>query len=286
MTAIEKLIETVKTLLGFTRTNSDAEFDADEQANSAADIFRQQMQRMQKNIEQDPRRYKRASLLARGAGVQHEIASASMLYRGRNHLVVDLSHTGIAIERGSAKADGVRDDELPASGVAETVTVTLGRLAPLKARVVMTRASDEVVAFEFSEVSTEARLAIDRFLDPKMIGLNMRPVDRAFFSAGETFSLWFSGPRDTNFFLWMVGGRLERSIIQLGDEHFTLHRSSDGTVVFARTELKPPSPSGMSRRAAALFALDVALQVPSGGEVIAGLVGQLTAAADSLPAKD
>ncbi len=159
-------------------------------------------------------------------------------------------------------------------------------LEPFSVQITIARHSDRVLAFEFVDVPTEGRLTIDRFLDPKMIGLNMRAVDRAFFSPGETFSFWYCGPRDTNLFLWMNGGRLDRAIIQLGDEQFTLAPSvghGDG-VRFVRhnAPITNTSSGEVDLRDSVLFALDVALQVRNGGDSIAGLVKLLTEAADTL----
>lgn len=249
-------------------------------SNSSASAAQASEQFIKLGLKQDPRRYKRATLLVGGVGVQQEIASASVMYRGKQYSVVDLSHTGIAFDRGSAKG-GLRDEELPNPNAVETMSVSLGRFEAFSVKASLARHSGQLLAFEFSEVSTDARLTIDKFLDPKMIGLNMRAVDRSFFSAGETFSLWFCGPRDTNFFLWMSGGKLERSIVQLGEDHFTLHPADGGGAIFERTELRSSAGKNTPIRDSILFALDVALQIREGGDAISGLVRQLTQAADS-----
>lgn len=232
-------------------------------------------------LNYNPRRYKRALLMAAGpAGIQNDIASASAQFRGRAFSVVDLSHTGVAIERGS-----ISDADIPDPAKPEPIVLNLGVLEPFSAQVTLARHSDRVLAFEFVDVSTDGRLTIDRFLDPKMIGLNMRAVDRTFFSPGETFSLWFCGPRDTNFFLWMNAGRLDRAIIQLGDEQFTLAPSAgpSRTVRFVRHNAAPSvAGSDLDLRDSVLFALDVALQVKEGGDAISGLVKLLTESADTL----
>ena len=227
-----------------------------------------------------PRRYKRALLLTGRAGTQNQIASAAGIFRGKEYPVADLSHSGVAIERVE-----IPENELPDATTPESVKLTLGLLEPFTVQVTLARHSDRVLAFEFVDVPTDGRLAIDRFLDPKMIGLNMRQVDRAFFSPGETFTVWFCGPRDTNFFLWMNSSRLERAIVQLGDDQFTLAPSAGaGTGIrFVRhNSAVGPVSTDAELRDSVLFALDVALQVKAGGESIAGLVKLLTEAADTL----
>ncbi len=236
-------------------------------------------------IRKDPRRYKRAHLYIQDTQsvvrpVQQELASASVQYRGRSFTVIDLSHNGIAIERFE-----IDDASLPSPQVSESMVVTLGKQEPFALRVSIVRHSDSVLAFEFSEISTEARLAIDRFLDPKMVGLNMRAVESGFFAPGETFSVWYCGPRDTNFFLWMNGKTLGRAIVQLSDVLFTVHQNSDGSV---RAEYSGDGSRVMSElRSHVLFALDVAIQLPqretgSDAYAAAGLVRLLTQAATVL----
>lgn len=234
-------------------------------------------------LKDETRRYKRALLQVDGAGVLHEIASARAEFAGGDFAVVDLSHTGIAILKAGTQPS-------VAVGAIEPMTLTLGLQPPFRLDVLLNRSSERVLAFEFAKVSTEARMAIDRFLDPKMIGLNMRAVDRNYFAAGETFSLWLCGPRDTNFFLWMSGPKLERALIQLGDEQYTLDGPT-GSTVLSRMEngvkTSSPTPGGLPLRDVVLFALDVALQVTQvtqvtdtkTSEAVSALVKGLTEAA-------
>ena len=178
----------------------------------------------------EPRRYKRAILLVGAQTALHsQLASAMATYRGKSFPVVDLSHTGLAMLR-----EDIADHELPDVTKSEPLSLILGLQPSFTVQVKLVRHSERIMAFEFASVPTEGRMAIDRFLDPKMIGLNMRPVDKAFFSSGETFSTWFCGPRDTNFFLWMSGSRVERAIIQMGEETFALFPSSVSGVRFVR----------------------------------------------------
>ncbi len=227
----------------------------------------------------EPRRYKRATLLVGSTTTLHtQLASATAQYRDRTFPVLDLSHTGLALQR-----EDIGDHELPDVTKTEPMTIALGLLAPVPVQVTLVRHSERVLAFEFSNMSTDGRLAIDKFLDPKMIGLNMRPVDKAFFSPGETFSLWFCGPRDTNFFLWMTSGKVDRSIIQMGEDQFALAPSNVSGVRFVRqtSDGSKKEEDAATLRQSVLFALDVALQVRDGGEAISGLVKLLTEAADA-----
>jgi hypothetical protein len=86
--------------------------------------------------------------------------------------------------------------------------------------------------------------------------------------------------------MWMNGNRLERAIIQLGDEQFTLAPAAGagGGIRFVRHNAPASAVPhhSVELRDSVLFALDVALQVKNGGDSISGVVKLLTEAADTL----
>lgn len=214
-------------------------------------------------LSKDPRRYRRALLQAEGKGPIQEIASALAVIDGKNRPIVDLSYSGFAVLRDVGESKNERQEP----GQKTEVKIQLGVSLPVEVRVVVARLSERVVAYEFAQMTADLRVAIEKFLDPKMIGLNMKSIDRNYFASGETFAVWYCGPRDTNFFLWNQQGRLEKALIQLGDLQFSVE---PGGV--------PPrwlgSPQNQAQgvaidpqkvpRAGVLFALDVCLQM---GEV-------------------
>jgi hypothetical protein len=117
---------------------------------------------------------------------------------------------------------------------------------------------------------------VDRFLNAKIVGLNMRAVDRAFFHAGQDFDFWYSGPRDTNFILWFKSARLLRAQVQVGDKVFWLKSREGESVTWeadpdVNMKLEPSDAHKV-----ASFALDAALQIRGGEESIAALVKHLT----------
>jgi hypothetical protein len=231
----------------------------------------------------DQRRYKRASLLIDAQSTLHsELASAFATFRDKSVPVVDLSHIGVAIRR-----EEIQDQDLRNVSNLEPLILSLGSHPSFTTQARLIRYSDQIIAFEIVTVSNEGRKSIDKFLDPKMVGLNMRSIDRSFFSPEETFSKWYCGPRDTNFYLWISGSRIERAIIQLGDETFALSNVNESEVRFVRqarygAKLESGSESEDLRNSV-FFALDVALQIKEGGDSIRGLVKLLTEAAGSLP---
>lgn len=218
----------------------------------------------------DPRRYRRAILLTGKQDSSHfQLAAATVFFRSKPFSVYDISHTGLAILR-----ENMKDHEIPDSSVSEKISVQLGRYPSFDANAKVVRHSEKILAFEFEKISAQGRLAVDQFLDPKMVGLNMRVVDRSIYSSDETFSLWLCGPRDTNFFIWQKqSDQIDRALLQMGRESIELA---------ARDDLSAEVVSCTGKRADLIyFALDVALQVQNGGPLIRGLVKLLTDAADT-----
>lgn len=107
--------------------------------------------------------------------------------------VFDLSYFGVAAGRPalySPKADERMD-----------LRIDLGKDAsvPLKGRVAWT--GDRVIGFQLDPLGIEARQALDDFLEDRLIGMNLRRVDRRHYGPFD-FSVWYHGPHNTNVFLW------------------------------------------------------------------------------------
>lgn len=62
--------------------------------------------------------------------------------------------------------------------------------------------TDQRVGLEFEQMSAEAKQRLDQYLDHKLIGQNLKPVDRRHFHADTNFTDWYMGPHDTHVFLW------------------------------------------------------------------------------------
>lgn len=232
----------------------------------------------------DPRRFKRVNLVVdvaerlgpQSVQVLTQIAGATAKVVSENvdAPVVDLSHNGLAIRQYHEKAP----NELRpwVIGQSYDLEVSLGQTPSFKARGKLARFNEMIVAFEFEMLAAEARLNVDRFLDAKLVGLNMRAVDRAFFHAGQDFDFWYSGPRDTNFILWFQSGKLSRAQVQVAEKVFWLKsQSSDSPTWEPDPEMNLTLEPSDARNVAS-FALDAALQIRGGGDPVAALVKALT----------
>lgn len=127
--------------------------------------------------------------------------------------VYDVSHTGLAVmlPRGA----------VPAQGEDVLLRLRIPREPEIVISATVARVSDIIVGFEFAEVDTEARVALERFLSAKVRGLHLRRIDPSVFvkeEGGERFTHWFQGPADTNVVLWYESLRLTRAKVEIGEE--------------------------------------------------------------------
>ena len=87
--------------------------------------------------------------------------------------------------------------------------------ASVEAKIV--RATDKAIACQFLDISSAARIIIDRLVTDRMIGLNMQLIDSSHYSPQSDFSHWFHGPKETNLFLWTQGSQLVKAQFNLNN---------------------------------------------------------------------
>jgi hypothetical protein len=87
--------------------------------------------------------------------------------------------------------------------------------ATIPARAV--RVSQEVVAVHFEDISTEARIIIDRVVSDRIIGLNMSLIDPKHYSGKADYSHWFHGPKETNLYLWALGEKIHKAQMEMSE---------------------------------------------------------------------
>ena len=108
--------------------------------------------------------------------------------------VFDLSFKGFAVSRPALV------DLKP--GALQSIRVELGERHGFLVPVRVVWIKEQLVGLEIGDVSAEAHLELNFFLTDKIVGQNMRPVDRQFFNGHETFQFWFQGPKGTHLFIW------------------------------------------------------------------------------------
>jgi hypothetical protein len=108
--------------------------------------------------------------------------------------VYDLSFKGFAVTK-PALVD-LQADTL------YSVKVELGELPAFSVPVRVVWIKEQLIGLESGDISTEAHLCLNQFMNDKLIGQYLLRVDKQFFSAGSTFDYWYQGPNSTHLFVW------------------------------------------------------------------------------------
>jgi len=174
------------------------------------------------------------------------VAGASALWTsGERFEVCDLSYTGIALLRAGGadgeegKQESASDTTLAVGTVVKFQLQLMGQpLIGIEGRIV--RATGRILALDFEPLSTDARVALEKFLQAKLIGLHLRSIDPVFFSGGASsngngtsenrtsdsigisdekrYTHWFQGPNNTNVLLWYDNLSLRRALVESGGD--------------------------------------------------------------------
>jgi hypothetical protein len=208
------------------------------------------------------------------------LLGASAIWPGGEHLdVYDLSYSGAALSLSSLPS------VKPGDEVELGLTLAGQRAFKVKARVV--RLAQNLMAVDFRDFSTEARLAVERFMQDKLIGANVRAIDPRFFNRDGGFTHWFHGPLNTNIFLWYDKGQMYKATVEFGsqlliwdDNVFSEGSSSEYSFEaedYVRPLLKTKAtqiPPGFSPLMARV--LEVLTQIPDTDGVLKPLIAELS----------
>ncbi|MBX3021333.1 MAG: PilZ domain-containing protein [Bdellovibrionales bacterium] len=144
--------------------------------------------------------------------------------------VLDLSYKGAAVRRPGMFPVAVQN-QMP-------VQVKLGIDKPFEVFARVAWSNLEWVGLEFNEVPAEGHQAMTDFLDAKLLGAAMRPVEKVLFSASSSFTSWYQGPGGVHVFVWMNSNRLiDRINVDFGTESVFFERGQP-RVVFSREQRK------------------------------------------------
>lgn len=169
-----------------------------------------------KKNQQEKRRYQRLSI--------HDPAliPVELHWEGGETLAVfDLSHKGAAVAEPNAEAQ---------QGDLLDVDMQVGpdKIGPLTVRVAWKKKG--VWGLEFHRITGSARLTLNSFLEHKLIGANLKAVDRRYFSPDLDCQHWFHGPSETDLFLWMMSNGesewIARAIFELPELRVIYNKGS------------------------------------------------------------
>jgi hypothetical protein len=116
--------------------------------------------------------------------------------------VADLGYKGVAVRK-----PGLYPVNAQSSA---DVEVTLGGWPSFRARVRIAWCNMDWVGLEFTEIPAAGHSALAGYLDAKLVGSMMRPVERALISPLTDFQYWYQGPAQTHVYVWMSGSAVER----------------------------------------------------------------------------
>lgn len=118
--------------------------------------------------------------------------------------ILDLSYKGLAARRPGILPVSVQQNV--------EVEVELGQLWRFKTKARIAWANMDWIGLEFTQLPAEGHLAMSEFLEAKLLGQELKPVDKEFFSATSTFTGWFYGPHGVHIFVWL---EKERGLIRV-----------------------------------------------------------------------
>lgn len=161
--------------------------------------------------EVNPRRYPRIYLLSENQPLAQLFGAEALWKDGRVSKVYDLSQSGTAF---------LKDDVPPlAVGDRGEFRLSLSGVGSFDVKGDVARVSERVVAFDFEELGADVHLGLAKYLESKMIGLSLRPVDPKFYvSLEQGFTHWFQGPNETNVFLRIDDLSLVAAQVTMGDD--------------------------------------------------------------------
>ncbi|MGE4130217.1 MAG: PilZ domain-containing protein [Bdellovibrionales bacterium] len=174
----------------------------------------------------DQRRYPRVRLQADIAESIGELSASLTWPNLEASSLTDLSYRGCAAQKPGLFPFAAQQ--------VVPVHVRLG-ISPsfaCKARVVWFNL--EQVGLEFLEIPPEGHYAIGEFLDAKLIGQALRPVQASWVDKGEAFDRWLQGPNGISVFIYM------KTPLMIDQVHLEL---AEGSVHFSRgTRVFKPTP--------------------------------------------
>lgn len=167
-------------------------------------------------MSQEKRRFPRVSV--DHLGDSKVIQGTEVLRVGEhagNFSVIDISYNSLAL-RGVSQS-------IPTDGPVELMLDILSEKFDLKGQVV--RQTEDFIAFTIDEMVAAPRLALEKFLKDKIVGLATYQISPKFYSKNEDFDLWFHGPKDTNLYLWQKG-ELSQMVMEL-DPFLLVYRDGE-----------------------------------------------------------
>lgn len=186
---------------------------------------------MARNRAQGERRFPRARVQAALAEVIAVLRAQIVWPNQETSELMDLSYKGFAARRPGLFPIAVQERV--------NIRVELGAAAPFFAAAKVVWCNLDWVGLEVASLPPEGHAAMHVFLESKLLGSQLRPVERALVGTGQSFQYWFQGPSDTHVFVWTdPAQRIDRVQVSMENEQCEFSRG-----------VKVPSPGEGQRKA-------------------------------------
>jgi hypothetical protein len=130
--------------------------------------------------------------------------------------ILDLSYKGMAVRRPGMFPVGAQQRV--------ELLVELGGAQPFKVDARVAWCNLDWVGLEIYKLSPDGHQALHRYLDAKLIGSNLRPVERVFFGDEQSFQFWYQSP-GVHVFIWMNSqGLVDRVSVHIAEDVVELKR--------------------------------------------------------------
>ncbi len=175
----------------------------------------------------EQRRFPRVNIVTDIAEARGELAAHITWPNLEVSTLTDLSYKGFA-----ARRPGLFP--FAAQQVVE-LHITLGVSPSFRVRGKIVWFNLQLVGFQLDELPPEGHLAMTEYLDAKLLGQSLRPVQTALLDPSNTFDYWLQGPADTGVFVWMKNPlHVEQVHVHMGEDSVHFEREKKLTKVLAR----------------------------------------------------
>jgi len=160
---------------------------------------------------QEKRRFPRAQVLKNLAGLAPELQAQVSWPNHEICEVMDLSYKGMAVRRPGMFPINVQQKV--------AIAVELGGQLSFTVQARIAWCNMDWVGLEFSSLPPEGHQSMREFLDAKLVGSSLKPVERVFIHGRESFHYWYQGSSQTHVYVWMnASEQVERVLVDLDGE--------------------------------------------------------------------
>lgn len=159
----------------------------------------------------DQRRYPRVQVLKNLNASSPELQAQVTWPNFETSVVSDLSYKGMAVRRPGLFPIDVHQ--------VVDVDVELGGRPAFRTTARIAWGNLDWVGLEFSSLPPEGHRSLRDFLDAKLIGSTMKPVERVFISENQSFHYWYQGVGQTHVYIWLGSNQaVARVVVDLNGQ--------------------------------------------------------------------